>query len=347
MKRIIIASLVATAFLLNGCAPQEESQLENEATQKLEPVRTITLDYQTIKRSVEYTSSLIAFEEIHMAPAAPGRIKSIPVEIGNRMAKGDLLVQMDPTQLVQAEVQLHTLEKDFQRLDTLRKVGSIPQQQFDQMKAQLDIARANVAFLKDNTRLFAPFSGVISGKYFESGEIYSGAPNPLIGKSAIVSLVQINKLKTIVAVSEKYFPQLKTGTAVVIHVGIFPDKSFAGKVIRIHPVIDPASRTFNVEIVLDNSEDLLRPGMFSRVAFDLEEIEALVLPAQAVLKLQGSNDRYLFIEENGLARRISVRTGDRYDDMVEVISDELKPGQRVVISGQARLIEGMQLQILN
>lgn len=347
MKRILIAAFVVTAILLNGCAPQEESQLENETSQKLEPVRIITLDYQTIKRSVEYTSSLIAFEEIHMAPAAPGRIKSIPVEIGNRMAKGDLLVQMDPTQLVQAEVQLQTLEKDFQRLDTLRKVGSIPQQQFDQMKAQLDIARANVSFLKDNTRLYAPFSGVISGKYFESGEIYSGAPNPLIGKSAIVSLVQINKLKTIVAVSEKYFPQLKAGTDVVIHVGIFPDKSFTGKVIRIHPVIDPASRTFNVEIVLDNSDELLRPGMFSRVAFDLEEIEALVLPAQAVLKLQGSNDRYLFIEENGLAKRISVRTGDRYDDMVEVISDELKPGQRVVISGQARLIEGMQLQILN
>ncbi len=347
MKKIIMAAFVATAFLLNGCTPKEESQLENEASQKLEPVRIITLDYQIIKRSVEYTSSLIAFEEIHMAPAAPGRIKSIPVEIGNRMAKGDLLVQMDPTQLVQAEVQLQTLEKDFQRLDTLRKVGSIPQQQFDQMKAQLDIARANVAFLKDNTRLYAPFSGVISGKYFESGEIYSGAPNPLIGKSAIVSLVQINKLKTIVAVSEKYFPQLKQGAEVSIQVDIYPGNSFTGKVFRIHPTIDPASRTFNVEIVLDNSEDLLRPGMFSRIAFDLEEVEALVLPAQSVLKLQGSNERYVFIDDNGIARRITVIIGKRYDDKVEVIADELKPGQRVVVSGQARLIEGMQLQILN
>lgn len=347
MKRIIIAAFVATAFLLNGCAPKEESKFGNEASQKLEPVKVLKLDYQTIKRSVEYTSSLQAFEEIHLAPAAPGRIKSIPVEIGNRIDKGDLLVQMDPTQLVQAEVQLHTLEKDFQRLDTLRKVGSIPQQQFDQMKAQLDIARANVDFLRDNTRLFAPFDGVISGKYFESGEMYSGAPNPMVGKSAIVSLVQINKLKTIVAVSEKYFPQLKQGADVIIQVDIFPGKTFPGKVFSKHPTIDPASRTFNVEVALDNSEDLLRPGMFSRVAFKLEEIEALVLPAQAVLKLQGSNDRFLFIEEKGLARRISVKMGDRYDDMVEVISDELKPGHYVVVSGQARLIEGMQLQILN
>ncbi len=347
MKRLLIAAFVATAFLLIGCAPKEESKQESEASQRLEPVRVLKLDYQTIKRSVEYTSTLQALEEIHLAPAAPGRIKSIPVEIGNRIAKGDLLVQMDPTQLVQAEVQLQTLEKDFQRMDTLRKVGSIPRQQFDQMKAQLDIARANVDFLRDNTRLFAPFDGVISGKYFESGEIYSGAPNPLVGKSAIVSLVQINKLKTIVAVSEKYFPQLKQGAAVIIHVDIFPGKTFPGKVFSKHPTIDPASRTFNVEVALDNSEDLLRPGMFSRVAFKLEEIEALVLPAQAVLKLQGSNDRFLFIEENGVARRISVKMGDRYDDMVEVISNELKPGHRVVVSGQARLIEGMQLQILN
>jgi membrane fusion protein, multidrug efflux system len=68
-------------------------------------------------------------------------------------------------------------------------------QQYDQLKTQYDVARSNVDFLKENTRLVAPFSGVISGRYFEPGELYSGAPNTQAGKAAVLSIVQIDRLK--------------------------------------------------------------------------------------------------------------------------------------------------------
>jgi membrane fusion protein, multidrug efflux system len=344
MKRNMTKPL-AFAILLAAQACTS-SELVEEAAQA-EPVRTLMLDYTTISRTIDYTANLEAYNEIHLAPAAPGRIISLPFQTGDRVKKGDLLVKMDETQLVQAEVQLRTLETDFRRLDTLLKAGSIPKQQYDQLLAQLDIAKANVAFLRDNTSLFAPFNGIVSGRYFEPGEIYSGAPNPMIGKSAIVSLVQIEKLKASVAVAERYLPQLGMGTTVELAVDAYTGTEFNARVLRIHPTIDPASRSFVVELVIDNSSGLLRPGMFARASFGLEEVNAILLPSQAVLKLQGANDRYLFVNDNGVARRVAVTVGQRHDDMVEVFSDKLKKGSEVVVSGQARLIDGVPIQAIN
>ena len=308
-------------------------------------VKVATLEVKQVARSVEYPATLLAFEELHMAPASPGRIDAIKVEVGSRVSKGDLIVQMDRTQLHQAEIQLKNLEIDFKRFDTLQKVGSVPQQQYDQMKSQLEIARSNVNFLKDNTQLRAPFSGVISGKYFEAGEMFSGAPQPQIGKAAIVSLVQIDKLKAIVPVSEVYFPMIKKGMETSIKSDLYPDKSIKGKIFNIYPTIDAASRTFNIEIQIENREGLLRPGMFNRITIDFDRAEAMLLPSIAILKMQGSNDRYLFVEKDGVAHRVGVTIGSRYDELVEVIADELKQGDKIIISGQGRLLDGVKVKV--
>ncbi len=337
-------------IILSACSGGKEKTtgMEKAASgpSKTEIVKVMQLEMQKISHAVEYTATLQGYEEVHLAPAAPGRIEAIYVEEGSRVSPGQVLVQMDRTQLHQAEIQMRTLATDFARLDTLQKVGSIPQQQYDQLKAQYEIARSNVEFLTGNTRLKAPFSGIISGKYFEAGEMYSGAPVAPVGKAAILSLVQIDRLKVIVPVSEKYYPQIQTGMNAKISVDIYPGQEFSGKVVRIFPTIDPASHTFSVEVVTPNSSAILRPGMFARVSFDLGEVDAVVLPALAVLKMQGSNERYLFVEKDGKAERIPVSIGARFDDRIEVISDLLKPGDRVIVSGQSRLLHGVPVQVV-
>jgi membrane fusion protein (multidrug efflux system) len=127
--------LTILSLLLAGCsAGTKESGKENNTAQDTlaalpagaeQIVETLVLEKQIISRTIEYTSSLIPFEENHLVPSSPGRIEKIYVEIGDRVQKGDLLVQMDRTQLHQAEIQLKSVENDFRRLDTLNKVGSI------------------------------------------------------------------------------------------------------------------------------------------------------------------------------------------------------------------------------
>jgi RND family efflux transporter MFP subunit len=320
---------------------------DQSVTASEQMVKIMVLEKQMIARSIEYTSNLIPFEENHLASSSPGRIEEIFVEIGDRVKKGDILVQMDRTQLHQATIQLKNVETDFRRLDTLNKVGSISKQQYDQIKAQYDIASSNVEFLRENTVLRAPFNGVISGKYYENGEFYSGAPNTTEGKAAIVSIVQINPMKAEVNISEQYYPMIRTNMAATVTCDIYPEVKFPGKVIRIYPTIDPATRSFTVEVRINNQQELLRPGMFSRVSMDLGEEMALVVPSVAVLKLQGSNERYVFLEENGIARHVTVQIGKRFDDKIEVISDELSVGSHLIVTGQARLVDQDRVKIVS
>jgi RND family efflux transporter MFP subunit len=346
-----IPIVFSSALLVTGCTGGTGTQSTEAGDQsndfiKTERVKVMTLSYQTIGKNIEYTSTLIPYEEVHMVPSSPGRIEKIFVEVGSHVRQGDLLVQMDQTQLQQAILQLKNLEADYKRIDTLYKVGSVTGQQFDQISMQYEVAMSNVDYLKENTRLLAPFNGVVSGKYYENGEMYSGAPNTAAGKAAIISLVQIDPLKAMISVPESYFPQIREGMETKIISDIYPGQEYTGVIIRRYPTIDPNTHSFQAEIRIDNPGQKLRPGMFIRVDLELGETQALVVPALAVLKMQGSDNRYVFVEEQGRAKRIDVTIGQRFDDQVEIISPELKEGSRLIIAGQARLVDDVPVEVV-
>ncbi len=351
MKRIqkITMAFTLAAATMVSCSQGEQQESRQEAgsgTEK-EPVEVMKLEPRTIARSVEYPATVKAAEEVHMVPASPGRIEAIFAETGDRVTKGTPLIRMDSTQLKQARIQLQNTREELQRLETLAETQSIARQQYDQLKTQYDVARSNVAFLADNTVLHAPFDGLISGRWFEPGEMYSGSPNTPDGKAAVLTVVQIDRLEALVPLSEKHFPKVTTNTNITVAFDVYPQLTFPGRINRIHPTIDPVNRTFNVEVLVSNSQGKLRPGMFSRITFDLEEVEAILVPSIAVLKMQGSNERYLFVNKNGTARRVSVKIGERFDDLIEVFSDQLKNGDEIVVTGQSRLIDGASLEIKN
>lgn len=351
----IIGSFITgliSVLIITGCnsetgKPSPQTESRPAAAVKVEKVKVMTLASQTIGKNIEYTSTLLPYEEVHLVPSTPGRIDRIFVEVGTRIKKGDLLAQMDQTQLQQAIIQLKNLETDYRRLDTLQKVGSVTRQQFDQLATQYEIARSNVDFLKENTRLVAPFYGVISGKYFEDGEMYSGAPNTASGKAAILSVVQISPLKAIVNIPETYYPLIKEGMKPLVHCDIYPGETYSGTIIRKYPTIDANTHSFQVEIRIDNPGEKLRPGMFARVTLGLGEMNALVVPAMAVLKMQGSDERYIFLAEQGLAKRISVTLGQRFDELVELISPEIKEGDQLIIAGQSRLVDKVPVEVVS
>jgi RND family efflux transporter MFP subunit len=268
------------------------------------------------------------------------------VEVGSRVSKGQTLVEMDQTNLYNARVQLSNLKTEYNRMKILLESGSVSQQAYDQMKAQYDVALANVDNLERNTNIKAPFSGIISGKYFEAGEMYSGSPTTASGKAAIVTLVQLNPLKAMVNISEAYYPVMKSGKGVTICSELYPDKCINAKITRVYPTIDPSSHTFQVEVTIPNTSENLKPGMYCSVSIDLGKVDALMIPAQSVLKTQGSNERYVFIDDKGVARKVKVVLGQRVDDMVEVVSNDIKEGDLLVVEGQGRLNSGDKLKVV-
>ncbi|MDE6878084.1 MAG: efflux RND transporter periplasmic adaptor subunit [Odoribacter sp.] len=342
VRNIVLTGL--TIALLTGCSSKKEENQKTETTDAI-PVKVMKLEKRNIAKTLDYTATLQADEQVYYAPASTGRIGKIYVEVGDRIKKGQLLVEMDPTNFLQAKVQLKNLETEYNRAVKLNETGSISKQAYDAAVTNYEVAKSNYDFLEENTKMLAPFDGIVTGKYFEDGELYTGAAVGGAAKPSIIAIEKINPLKAYVSLSEQYFLAVKKGTKVELRSNIYPDRVFEGTVSIVYPTIDPASRTFTVEVKIPNSDEALRPGMYGTINFFIGETETVVVPALAVLKLQGANNRYVFLNKGGKAKRVEVTLGRRFEDQVEIISDEIHEGDELVVVGQGKLVDGKAIAV--
>lgn len=340
MKRFTAIATVALVMgTIVGCGGETTDTANAVQTEKIEKVETLTLSKETVARELELSSTLEGYESMSVAPSLTGKIEHIYVEVGSRVNKGQLLIRMDQNQLNTTRISLNSAQTEFNRVEALKESGSVSQQVYDQTKAQLDNLKQSESFLEENTFVKAQFSGVIAAKNYEDGELYAGTP--------ILTLTQINTLKAIINIPESYFPLVKKGMKVDVTSDIYPNEIFPATIEIVYPTIDAASHTFQAKVRIPNNSEKIRPGMFAKAKLAIGEVETMVVPYNAVLKLQGSNNRYVFLDRDGVAKRVDVVLGQRFDDRVEVISDEIKEGDKIVVVGQARLIDGIKLDVVN
>jgi RND family efflux transporter MFP subunit len=334
MKKAIILSVAA--LVIAGCGKKTtETKVEEE---RIEQVRTTVLHYQEIEREISVSTNLQGYLTQNVAPSLTGKIEHIYCEVGDRKSKGQDLVRMDQTQYKTTKISLGNLEIEKNRIAQLLKSGSATQQQYDQITTQYNSTKEQLDFLQTNTYVKAPFNGVISAKNYEDGELYGGQP--------ILVLTQIDKLKALVAVPETYFPRFKEGMKLTLKSEIYPDKIFPATVEVVYPTIDASTHTFQVKIVVPNGKNLLRPGMYVTTTIGLGKAKVLTAPYQAVEKLVGANDRYVFINENGRAKRVAVELGQRFDQEIEIIAPEIVEGVELVTVGQHKLVDGVKINVV-
>jgi len=329
---IFVAVLGGMALSMAGCKEEAE-----EGEQRIEPVRVRKLEMRDFDRVTILSVVLQGYETQNVAPSVTGTIKRIYVEESSRVKKGDDLVMMDELQYKTARLNYANMGVEMGRMEALLKVGSTTQQAYDNLKTQYQTTKENLDFLEENTYVKAQFSGVIAAKNYEEGELYNGQP--------ILVLTQINVLKAEVAVPESHFPLVKEGMPIEMTSDIYPGEIFKGTIEKVFPTIDVASHTFTIKVKIPNANERLRPGMYTQARLSLGRDSAIVVPYQAVLKLQGANNRYVFMNDNGVAKRVDVRLGQRFDDEVEIISDEIHPGDEMVVEGEARLVDGAKMEI--
>ena len=342
MNRIVRNTLLLTAVvLLASCGGKKEERQATTTKKEAEKVKVQTLQNERIAKQLELSTTLEGYETMNISPSITGHIEHIYVEVGSRVQKGSMLVRMDQTQLNTTRINLNSTKTELDRLAALKASGSVSEQVYDQTKAGYDQLVETERFQNENTFVKAQFAGVISAKNYEDGEMYTGAP--------ILTLTQISRLKAIINIPETYFPLVKQGMKVDVFSDIYPDKTFPATIEIVYPTIDPSSHTFQAKLNIPNAGEKIRPGMYVRTSLSLGQIDAIVVPYQSVLKLTGSNDRYVFTNQNGTAHRVAVTLGQRFDDRIEiipVIPGDLKEGDQLVVTGQARLIDGAKLEIV-
>ncbi len=334
-RTVVIAGL---AVILASCGSSPKQAEPAEAAERIEKVRVESLQKSKISRNIELSTTLMGYETMNIAPSLTGKIEEIFVEVGSRVKAGDLLVRMDQNQLNSTKLAFANLGVELDRIKTLRETGTVPQQTLDQLKLSYDQTKQNLGFLEQNTFVKARISGVISAKNFEDGELYAGAP--------ILTITQIHLLKALINIPESYFPNVKAGMTLDLRSDIYPDKTFPATIEIVYPTVDARTHTFQAKLKIQNGNDLLRPGMFVRTTLGLGEVEAIMVPYQAVLKLVGSNDRFIFLNNNGIAKRVDVTLGQRFDEMVEIQSGQIREGDQLVTVGQAKLIDGLKLDVV-
>ena len=328
------ASILCSAALLVSCGPK---QTQTEMEERVEIVETSPITRSTISRVLEFSTTLQGYKTVNISPSLTGKIEHIYVEVGTGVNQGAMLVRMDQNQYNTTKLTFANLGVELQRMEALKETGAVSDQSYDQIKLSYEQTKESLAFLEKNTFVKAPFGGVISAKNYEDGELYSGQP--------ILVLTQVNTLKALMAIPETYYPMVKAGMKVDIRSEIYPDTVFLATIEIVYPTIDVASHTFNVKVKIPNGDERLRPGMYVHTSLEMGKSTALLMPYQSVQKLTGANDRYVYINDGGVARRVFVQMGQRFDDKIEVISDEIREGVEVVTTGAEKLVDGCKLNV--
>lgn len=336
MKKINLFFIAAVSMsMLIACSGKNGEQ--TTVVEKVESVKIASTSMQNVPQTTTYTATVQPDKRNSISSSMPSRIRKIYVEVGDHVKKGELLVELDATNIMQQKVQLDNIELEYNRAKELVAVGGASQQQLDQITTQFEAAKTAYNNLLENTKLLSPVNGVVTARNFDDGDLAQGP---------ILTVMQINPVKIVINVSESEFTKVKMGMPIDITFDVFGDELFKGRVSLIYPTIDPMTRTFGVEVEIPNGSNRVRPGMFARATIDFGAQERVVVPDRAVVKQAGSGDRFVYVYNNdGTVTYVKVELGRHVDTIYEVLSG-LTPDAQVVVAGQARLSDGAKVNVV-
>ena len=301
-------------------------------------VEAITASTAPMPQTITAVGSLRSDESVTLRPEVAGRVSAIGFQEGRPVAKGTVLVKLDPAineaEVLQAKANLTLAKAKYDRAVDLQKQGFISGQARDEAENSLKVMEASLALATarlNKMEIRAPFSGQIGLRSVSVGDYVKEGQD-------MVNLESIDPLKVDFRVPEIYLKQVQVGQKLEVSLDAMPGRKYEGTVSAINPLVDAAGRSIVIRAQVRNADTQLRPGMFARVKLlTKDDRDALVLPEQALVP-QGE-EQYVFRVVDGKAARTKVEVGQRRDSKVEIVKG-LSPGETVVTAGQLKLRDG-------
>jgi RND family efflux transporter MFP subunit len=339
-----VASL-ALALASTGCTRANRSQVEAAVAEASTPVLVRKVTVTMRASSVRASGTVEGHATADLAFQVGGRAQSVPVHEGQRVAAGQLLASLDPTDyrlsLDQALIAKRRTGDEFVRMQTLYDRKSLAPNDYEKFQAaelqavtQERIARKHLA----DTKLYAPFSGLVARLSLDAQEtVPPGAP--------VLTLVAIDPVKVKVGVPEASIHEVRPGSEATIDLAAFGGKSHQGRVSLVGISAEPVSRMYTVEITVPNKDGAILPGMIAEAAIQSDSLAPVVtLPPEAIVRdSDGATLVYIYFpaERRVYARRVTV--GSVAGREIEVLHG-LDSGEYVVVGGQHRLREGLDVE---
>ena len=348
---ITIAGLIVLLFLGamtgGGCersqsiAQQETDQ--NKKEKRAVQVSVVTVEPGPVKDILVLPGETEAWQDVRVAADTAGRVEWIGPREGDKVKKGELIAKIDVSALKaaldKAEAAAKLADELYQRRVKLFEQKIITEEDLDRSRTERILAQGNLRQTRveyDRGFVRAPISGLVNYLYVDEGEFVDrGKP--------ITDLVNVDTIKINVNVPELDVRYLKVGQAAGVRIDAFPERQLLGKVDFVAYKADPATKTFHVKVLTDNSDHSIRPGMIARVAFIRRVIpDALAAPLFALVDKGG--ERILFVEKDGVVQARSVSIGVIEGDRVQ-ITEGLHAGDHLIVAGQTEVEEGMRVVI--
>ena len=360
-KQIIygVVTVLVSFTLIIGCEQGNLDNLVNKIEEHKTKVEVVIVKRGNLSTFLSLTGTLAPLQEVKITSKIPGRVEKVYVEEGDHVKAGDTLIQIEQEELIlgvkqveaalaSATTHLDDTKNDYEKMKYLYEERSISahkwekiqaglkvaESQVDQSKAALALARKQLA----NATIKSPIDGIITKKFVEQGEVVSP---PVMPGKPLLQLMKLDVLKTKVNISEKRINQVHVGQKTRVMVDGLPDKIFSGGISRIAPVVDPQSRTFEVEINILNAGLELKAGMFARVKILLEMCsDVLLVPQEAIVNRE--EHTVIFVTENGIAQERMVTIGLNDGIHAEIISG-VKKGEKVIVRGNVGIEKGTKV----
>lgn len=336
--RIQSLSLLATVLVLLSSCSEKKGETKEQKPHKVEVTKIVP---KTATETLDYSGTIEADNTVSLGFSVAGRVAQIHVQEGQKVRKGQLLAAIDDTSYKNAydiaNAGFELANDNYKRLNELYSKGSLPERDYIAVKVNLAQAKANKNMAGKNledTKLYAPFSGMITAKLTEIGA--TAAP----GVPAF-TIMKTDKVYATASISESEISKLKIGSEALVEIGSM-NKTFKGEVAIVNPSADAVTRTFNVKVRLDNSENQLLPGMISNITINTDHTHEVVsIPVQAVVR--DVNDiTYAFVVENNKAIKKRVDIGGFKGDQV-VITKGLSPGDLLISKGYTTVKDGQEV----
>lgn len=356
---MLLSPLLFVFLVFFGGCKNTDSADAIKVRQPQTQVTVTTAKKGNIAEILSLSGTLIPFQEVEINSKILGKVQGVLVDMGSQVRVGDILIQLEQKEfalavnqveaaLAKAKANLKISKTNFDRMNNLLKDKAVSKMKYDDVKARLDIAQAQVwqakaalALAKEqlqNATINCPIDGIVARKNVEVGEVVSP---PMMPGKALLAVMDISRIKTMVNVSENRVKEVYIGQETIINVDGFPGEFLPGKVSKISPVADSRSGTFNVEVLMSNPGSKLKPGMFARMQLVLAKRTDIVkVPLKAVIQVEkGEKDWVVFLATSSVARACEVKLGISDGVDVEVISG-VTVGDKVIIQGNLGLKDG-------
>lgn len=337
---------VSLSVLIVACGKSDAKTNDNASVrdQKLVMVRVQEVQPVPFAEVLNATGIVKAFEDIMLSPEEGGVIKEWKVEKGQRVAKGQVLAILKDD-LLQANydaalAQYKLAELNYSKQEKIYTEQAISEMQLksseynrDAAKAQVDIALARL----ERSKLRSPINGILNDRFVDEGEF---AP-PAV---PVAHLVNVGTVKVVADVSERHASSVAVGTQVRVMVDAIGADTLLSKVSFVGAAVSPNNRTLPVEIILPNPQQRLKPEMVARVQIIRSKRQDAILINESIIQQVDRNKMVVYVVRNGIAEERVVKIGSRQNGMVEIV-DGLKAGDRLIISGFQKLVNGQPVQV--